>query len=34
MIRQITQDFILVRDDVVAPAGTAIWGLIHNAYYQ
>ena len=32
MVRTISQDFVLVRDDIVAPAGTAIWGLINNAY--
>ena len=34
LIRTITQDFIVVKDSVVALEGTTIWGLIDNAYYQ
>jgi hypothetical protein len=34
LIRTISQDFIVVKDQIVAPEGTALWGLINNAYYQ
>jgi len=32
MITTLSQDFVLVRDDVVAEAGTVLWGLINYAY--
>jgi len=34
LIRTITQNFMVVKDSIVAPNGTAMWGLINNAYYQ
>ena len=32
MVSTISQKFVLVRDDVVAQAGTVLWGLINKAY--
>ena len=34
LIETISQDFIVVKDQIVAPEGTALWGLINNAYYE
>ena len=34
LIKTISQNFIIVKDQIVAPEGTALWGLINNAYYQ
>jgi hypothetical protein len=30
----LSQDIVLIKDFVVAPEGTPIWGLINNSYVQ
>jgi len=30
----LSQDIVLIKDEVVAPEGTPIWGIINHSYVQ